>query len=124
MYRLGWTSARGKAYTHVLHRARVAPVRRRVHALPVEAARGWVGRLFLDAPARAAVHGARALGEGRLRQGDARGGRAATQAVLDHPEGHAGTRRVAHRSHERARRAARAGAAEAVLRRRPGPARG
>ena len=38
-------------------------------------------------------------------------------------EGHARARRVAHRDHERARRAARARAAEAVLRRRPGAAR-
>src|SRR5215210_5551446 len=103
MYRPGWTRARDKAHTDVVHRSRAARIRRRVHAVRPEAARVVVGRKLLDAPPRPALHGARAAHEGRAREREAGARWAPPKALRDHSEGPRGARRVARRGHGLAR---------------------
>src|SRR5215211_4214752 len=130
-YRLVWTNARTRteADADLVHRPRAPLGFRRGDALPAQAARLAVGRPLLVAPARPALHRARAARARRLRDRGARGGRPPAQAVPDHGQGQAGGSRLAGRAHGGPRGAARPRVAQALLRRgaegaRPSPAGG
>ena len=123
MYRLLWTNARHAPQPDLLHRARLRRLGRRGDALPAQAARrpARSGNFWTLQHAQLYTEPERLAKAGYLTERRERGGRRRKLYEIT-DAGRAALDELARRAHRRDLRAARPGAAQAVLRRRPGGA--